>query len=203
MKPPSRATEETFGISAAQRSALVGVVVVLATTFLFRVATDFSAHDPKVEGFALSVGGSNRTYAPLFRVDLNHSPTDSLELLPGIGSVLAARIVAYRDSVGPFAAPRDIMLVAGVSGRIYGIVKDYISVGGAVRVETPPLRIDLNNSPADSLELLSGIGPVLAARIVAYRDSAGPFVTPRDILRVKGVSRRVYGQVKDYIFVAP
>ncbi|HET9981976.1 MAG TPA: helix-hairpin-helix domain-containing protein [Longimicrobiales bacterium] len=61
---------------------------------------------------------------------------------------------------------------------------------------TPPLapsgtptdgKVALNRATAADLEKLPGIGPALARRIVAYRDSAGPFRALADLDRVKGV----------------
>jgi len=51
----------------------------------------------------------------------------------------------------------------------------------------PPIIVDLNRSPADSLELLPHIGPVIASRIVASRDSAR-FEKTEDITRINGIS---------------
>jgi competence protein ComEA len=53
--------------------------------------------------------------APL---DLNLASVDELEMLPGIGEVLAGRIVAYRDEHGPFASVNDLALVEGISERL-------------------------------------------------------------------------------------
>ncbi|MBX6363076.1 MAG: helix-hairpin-helix domain-containing protein, partial [Gemmatimonadetes bacterium] len=48
-------------------------------------------------------------------------------------------------------------------------------------------RISLSRATAAELERLPGIGPALARRIVAYRDSAGPFRSVAELERVKGV----------------
>ena len=47
--------------------------------------------------------------------------------------------------------------------------------------------IDLNRSSAADLEDLPGVGPVLAARIVDFRESNGPFETVEDLLDVGGI----------------
>jgi len=51
---------------------------------------------------------------------------------------------------------------------------------------TDPLRF-LSHAPADSLDLLPGIGPVLAARIVEARRARGGFATWDQVDAVKGV----------------
>jgi competence ComEA-like helix-hairpin-helix protein len=56
----------------------------------------------------------------------------------------------------------------------------------------PPLpsRLNLNAASARELDLLPGVGPKTAERIVADRASNGRFASPSDIRRVKGVTRR-------------
>ncbi|MDE3216270.1 MAG: ComEA family DNA-binding protein, partial [Gemmatimonadota bacterium] len=48
-------------------------------------------------------------------------------------------------------------------------------------------RIDVDRASPQELQRLPGIGPVLAARIVAYRDSNGPFGGLDRLRRVKGI----------------
>lgn len=50
-----------------------------------------------------------------------------------------------------------------------------------------PARVNINTADAEALTRLPGIGPVLADRIVADRDSAGPYRTADDLLRVRGI----------------
>ena len=61
-------------------------------------------------------------------------------------------------------------------------------VRGAAGVERPPKGpIDLDVATAAELERLPGIGPALAARIIADRDSLGPFGSLTELDRVRGV----------------
>ena len=62
--------------------------------------------------------------------------------------------------------------------------------------------IDLNRSGASDLESLPGVGPVLAGRIVAYRELNGPFRTVEDLLDVPGIGEAKLAQMRDAI-VAP
>jgi hypothetical protein len=45
----------------------------------------------------------------------------------------------------------------------------------------------LSSAPADSLDLLPGVGPVLAARIIESRRTRGSFASWNDVLAVKGI----------------
>ncbi|MBD3403251.1 hypothetical protein GF420_10185 [candidate division GN15 bacterium] len=60
--------------------------------------------------------------------------------------------------------------------------------------------LDPNTAPIDSLELLPGIGPALAERIVTYRQH-GRFEEPIDITNVRGIGPRTYERLKPYLKV--
>jgi competence protein ComEA len=47
-------------------------------------------------------------------LDINRASEDELRALPGIGSVLASRIVETRDREGPFASVDDLRRVRGL-----------------------------------------------------------------------------------------
>ena len=59
--------------------------------------------------------------------------------------------------------------------------------------------IDINRAGADELEQLPGIGPTLAARIVADREANGPYATVDDLARVKGISPRMIDEMRPMI----
>lgn len=60
--------------------------------------------------------------------------------------------------------------------------------------------LDPNTAPADSLELLPGIGRTLADRIVEYR-ATHRFTREIDITEVRGVGPKLYEQIKPYLRV--
>jgi len=51
----------------------------------------------------------------------------------------------------------------------------------------PRAPVDMDTSSAELIETLNGIGPELARRIVADRDTAGPFGSVEALRRVKGI----------------
>jgi len=61
--------------------------------------------------------------------------------------------------------------------------------------------IALNRASARELESLDGIGPVLAARIVAYRNENGPFLTIDDLMKVSGIGSIKFSQFKEKLRV--
>jgi len=70
------------------------------------------------------------------RVDLNIASEEELQALPGIGPLLAARIVNYRVEVQPFQDPADITAVPGVSDAMYARIADLLTAGP---VDLPPI----------------------------------------------------------------
>ena len=53
------------------------------------------------------------------QVDINHANAAELATLPGIGPVLAERIVAHRQQYGPFHRAEHLMMVQGFSDHKY------------------------------------------------------------------------------------
>jgi len=56
--------------------------------------------------------------------------------------------------------------------------------------------VAINRASAKEFEALDGIGPVLAARIVNYRKSSGPFMTIEDLLKVPGIGNATLAKFK-------
>jgi competence protein ComEA len=63
----------------------------------------------------------------------------------------------------------------------------------------PPAHLDLDIAPAESLVRLPRIGPALAKRIVADRDSLGPFGSLEGFQRVKGVGPAMARALDPYV----
>jgi competence ComEA-like helix-hairpin-helix protein len=61
------------------------------------------------------------------RVSLNHASRAELEKLPGIGPALAARIVEWRERYGPFRRAEHLMMVRGISERLFRQLRPHIT----------------------------------------------------------------------------
>ena len=60
------------------------------------------------------------------------------------------------------------------------------------------LPLDLNQVSESDLDLLPGIGPTLAHRIVEYRQKNGGFRVPHELLQVEGVGEKKYKILSEY-----
>ena len=75
------------------------------------------------------------------------------------------------------------------------------AVRPAVAPVAPP-PVDLNRATAEELTRLPGIGPVLAARIVAARETKGSFESVEDLRRVAGVGAAKLAAFRDRVTVS-
>jgi competence protein ComEA len=89
------------------------------------------------DGELISVGipappGANGAGAPAGTaagpVNLNTATLDQLQTLPGVGPVLAQRIVDYRDQHGGFKAVADLQKVSGIGDAKYNDLKGRVTV---------------------------------------------------------------------------
>jgi len=62
------------------------------------------------------------------KIDINRAELWLLEALPGIGEVLAQRIVDYCSENGPFKRIEDLLKVSGIGEATFENIKGYITV---------------------------------------------------------------------------
>ena len=70
------------------------------------------------------------TVAVTFPIDINRADAEQLTALPGIGEVLAGRIVAYREENGSFLSTQELQNVEGIGEKRLDAILDLITVGG-------------------------------------------------------------------------
>jgi competence ComEA-like helix-hairpin-helix protein len=63
------------------------------------------------------------------RLDINQATLGELDKLPGIGPVLAARIVEYRQRKGGFRSVTELRAVSGIGEKRFSAIKDVVTVG--------------------------------------------------------------------------
>ncbi|ASU83060.1 DNA-binding protein [Nocardiopsis gilva YIM 90087] len=84
-----------------------------------------AAPDAGVRGMPGGPGAPN-TQVPL---DLNTASSEQLQTLPGIGPVLADRIVRFRDTNGGFGSVEQLREVSGIGERRFADLRERVRVG--------------------------------------------------------------------------
>ncbi len=116
-----------FDFSSHQIKALavLSVSAILMSGYLFLHA--YAIPVDNSQSLPVFPGDNNPAVSAVFVLDPNTAPADSLELLPGVGLVLADRIIEYRQE-HTFYQPIDITNVNGIGPRLYEKIKPYIKI---------------------------------------------------------------------------
>lgn len=97
-----------------------------------------------------------------------------------------------------------LLVFAGATAYKKSMPRRPLSVEKFAPRKTPPVgnigRININKADAGQLAGLDGIGPAIAARIVEHRSSSGPFISPEDMKKVRGIGPALYDKIKDRIY---
>ncbi len=79
---------------------------------------------PGAAGSAAAAGGA----AASSKVNINSASAGELEALPGVGEVIAERIVDYRTANGPFGSVDDLLDVSGIGEVTLENIRDLVTV---------------------------------------------------------------------------
>jgi competence ComEA-like helix-hairpin-helix protein len=103
--------------------ACVGLIVV-SLTYLFNPRSD---QDPRLAN-RISPHQVQQEHARQGCLNINTATVEEIESLPGIGKVMAERIVAHRQKHGSFARPEDLLIIDGIGEKKYRAIADLICV---------------------------------------------------------------------------
>ncbi len=73
---------------------------------------------------------------PAAIVNLNTATSAELEMLPGVGAKMAARIIEYRQKKGPFKKVEELMNVQGIGEKNFLKLRSQLTVGAKPEATT-------------------------------------------------------------------
>lgn len=117
-------------------SVVTGVFLVFTLGFflgrnLVRPAVTTTRAAPSAESIMeTEIDSQSETVEVPYPIDINAASARVLAQLPGIGGVIAQRIVDYRDANGPFASIDDLTQVEGIGKTRLNEIRPYITTGG-------------------------------------------------------------------------
>ena len=111
-----------------QMKRLTILVALVALTFSScathrDVSSVNSSQKPPVEQTSISQSEPKKPC-----VNLNAATVEELKELPGIGDVMARRVIDYRERHGRFRRPEEIIIVEGFSEKKYHAIAEMICV---------------------------------------------------------------------------
>jgi predicted flap endonuclease-1-like 5' DNA nuclease len=89
------------------------------------IVTAVHIHDDRATAIKLPPDVANLFFRP---IPINRADKDILTTLPGIGPVLAERIVQHRRRQGPFRSKDELLQIAGIGPRKYAGLVDHITL---------------------------------------------------------------------------
>ena len=108
---------------------------------------------------------------------------------------------------------REILVLAMATAVLVLPGADAVGAGGAgagdgyraalTATQESQRPIDVNTASEEELELIPGIGPAMAQRIITWREEHGPFERVEDLLNVRGIGVKTLEKLRPYVVVHP
>lgn len=164
-----------------------------------------------------------------YPLDLNVATAEELETLPGVGAILAERIVSYREAVGGFQTLEELQQVNGIGSGIYSQIAPYLFIIGELQTISPESelpeatdaaapelepetalesasasipRLDINIATAEDFQKLPNVTQEQAEAIVRLRTQIQYFQNIYELLYADGMTDRLFLSIRDYLYVS-
>lgn len=129
-------------------------------------------------------------------VDINTSDTTGFIALPGIGSKLAQRIIAFREKLGGFYSLDQIRETYGIADSTFIKLKSKL-----ILTDPSVKKININSATLDDLKSHPYIRYNLANAILQYRTQHGNFSSLADIKKIMTVTDEIFNKVSPYLTI--
>lgn len=159
-KPPSgkSSSKKPATCSAARKEASAVAAAPAAK------APEAPAEPAKQASKAPAKSAKQASNHPLkaYRLDINAADSADFDMLPGIGPYFARKMVEYREQLGGYSFPEQLMDIYRFDEERYDKIKDLISL------ESPSTPFPLWTASADSLRLHPYIRTASIARSIVF-----------------------------------
>lgn len=140
----------------------------------------------------------NPTYTSrtIEKIDINLADTTAFIALPGIGSKLSKRIIAFREKLGGFYSINQVAETYLLPDSTFQKVKPYLVVGS-----TSIKRININTASVNEMKAHPYIRYNLANTIFQYRQQHGNFNSIEGIKKILIITDEIYLKIAPYLIV--
>jgi competence protein ComEA len=192
--PPAKAADTAPG-----DTLLVHVAGAVRQPGLYRLPSDARVAD------ALEKAGGARAEARLGDLNLAAHLKDGVKLtVPGASDGPPDKVIVVTEDVYVHGPPRESASADDGPNTVLagGVERAAPRASARAKKKPPPSQpIDLNAATLEQLQQLPGIGPTMAARIVAWRATHGRLARPEDLLEVKGIGPKSFAKLQPYVTV--
>ena len=150
---------------------------------------------------AVLAAGGPTAAADLDAVNLAQPVTDGEKVFVPKRGAMTSPLSSPPPTAPAITAPiRPILspAIAGKNSAGKGSAKSSGSHSNKLSADTGEL-IGLNSATLEQLERLPGVGPSLAARILAYRQQAGGFSKVEDLTLVTGIGPKKFAKIAPFV----
>lgn len=197
------------------------IMVILFSGPLYTLLTrqgpkDFSMESVKLDSLVSVLQAKSREVhtvnkVNLFAFDPNTANSDQLKSL-GFKTEIITRIINYRQKGGTFQVKSDVLKIYGMDSMLYERIYPFInlpSTKNPVKIVSQSERantkvdslFDLNTVDSTRLLKVYGIGPVLASRIVRFREKLGGFIHQDQLYEIYGLDSMVVDRIYRLSFI--
>ncbi|PRD56969.1 ComEA family DNA-binding protein [Sphingobacterium gobiense] len=150
-----------------------------------------STSSPKA---AFSLKGATKPSRAKILLDLSIADTTALKAIHGIGSVLASRIVKFRDALGGFHSIDQVKEVYGISEEQFAKMEPSLMLGDSL-----VHKWAINHLPIERLALHPYISRKEATHIVRYREQHGAFASLADLEKMYALNDDLLRKIAPYL----
>jgi competence ComEA-like helix-hairpin-helix protein len=129
-------------------------------------------------------------------VEINNADTSAFIALPGIGSKLAARIIAFREKLGGFYKIEQVAETYGLPDSTFQKIKNKLVIAGS-----GIKKLNINTATVDELKVHPYLRYNIANAIVQYRSQHGNFSSVSDIKKIMMITEEIYNKAAPYLIV--
>lgn len=130
----------------------------------------------------------------LNRLAFNEADSVVLQIVPGIGSTMAGRVVKFRENIGGLHQREQLLDVFGMNEELMDRLFEYFEFSpGIFR------KIEVNSFDVAALAKHPYINYGAAKVIVAYREQHGPYASAEDLLNIKIFNEEWLERLKPYL----
>jgi DNA uptake protein ComE-like DNA-binding protein len=156
------------------------------------VAKDSLPRDQEFIPKSGNIINGNRKQSVL--LEINTCDSSSLEALPGIGPVLASRIIKFRNLLNGYVSVEQLKEVYGLSEETYNVISDKLTCDPShIR------KINMNSADYKQLIRLPYFDRFEVNAILKYRELQGRVEDVRELVENKIISPEKAEKVKSYL----